>query len=494
MQFEFPVGPHRFTTDEFNRKRAAYAAKYGYTMHIPGFSDIFKLGFDYKPTEIEVELYRKKDVIALGWDKYHKIRRLMEKKKESFLRMMSSPTPTWINNIGTTMTFLDDINDAAGTLAVVARTMAHVLPKVAARYLMGPAGWALTAADVVGLAMTIARAPINAIASKRRLNDSLLESPFSKEAKVKRAARLRRIKPTKGEIIEALQVTNNVFGVGLSLGPILGAFIEAFTGPYRVLQGKKVTVKWPVPKLERHELTAISGLLAVNSLNYSADELSWEDHTKCYLIAEMATHVLYPLFLKYHPLDHIDGLENVILQPRAPTDPLTKLLFDEEGVDPNTHLGIVGAEDTQGSAGELMDLSIDRGAGSFKEYTRKQKHTMLGQLGMQAVNNFSTNALALWEGEDQVVIDHPSFLKACFMIIEHGFMMVKSTWPSQYEAFATVVGDLNDAGRPPDWDMIKNVICPRLGIWLHPRPIMWEVWPKTAWVPGLYTREPGLSA
>ena len=472
MQFEFPVGRHRFTTEEFNKKRAAYVAKYGYTMSIPGFSDIFRIGIDYKPTEEEVKLYRKKDIKALGFDKFDQISRVMKKKKEAFLRMMSSPTPTWINNIGTTMTFLDDINDAAGTLSFIARSMARIVPKALARYFMGPAGWALTVADVVGMAMNIARAPINAIMSKARLNANLADNPFSKTARVQRSVRLRRMKPSKGKFIELFQTTNNMFGIGLSLGPIVGACIEAFTGPFRVLQGKKVRVKWPLPDFSYFERVAMTSITAADALSFGDDELSWEDHCKTYLVAEMATQVLYPLFEEYHPIDQIEGIENIIPTPPKPTDPLTKLLFDEEGVDPNTHIGFPNAEDTQGSAGELMDTTSRYGALSFNKFVRKNSRNYLGLVGMQAVNNFTLNSLALWEGADQVQTEVSPILKACFKIIEHGFEMPKYTYEAQYNAFGQVVLDLESAYHDVSWKMIKDYICPQLGITLQPRYII----------------------
>lgn len=459
MQFEFPVSKHRFTTDEFNLKKAAYVAEHGYTMYIPGFSDIFKIGLDYKPTEEEVELYRKKDITALGFDKYDQIERTMKKKKEAFLRMMSSPNPRWLDNIGSTMTFLDDINDSAGTLSVVARTAARLLPKAVGRYFMGPAGWALTLADVVNVAMTIARSPLDRITRKSYLADGYNMNPFSKEAKVSRSRRLKRLKPSKGEVIELLQTTNNMFGIGLSLGPLVGAFLEAFTGPYRVLQGKKVTVKWPIPDFSYFERVAMTSITVADALAFGDDELSEEDHTKIYLVAEMATHVLYPIFEEYHPLDRIDGLENIILTPPRVTDPLTKLLFAEEKIDPDKFVGFPGAEDTDGSANELMDIGAERNPGGLFKYAQRNRNTDMGVLGMQAANNFTENSLALWEGADQVNVDHSAVLKACLTVIDPGWYFGEKTKWYHIECFIDRVSDLARDGIYPEFqDLWDNVI------------------------------------
>ncbi|GAH89250.1 unnamed protein product, partial [marine sediment metagenome] len=246
---------------------------------------------DKPPTELEVAQYKAKDVDALGGFRYQEIKDHMAKKKESFLRMMGSPTPTWIQNIGTTMTLLDDTQDALSTLSVVCRIGAHLVPKAAAKAFMGPAGWALLAADIANVAMTVMRSPLTLIAGKGDLSKATTTNPFCKEAKVSRARRLKKIKPSKGELIEGLQTTNQVFGIGLSLGPIVGAVIEAFTGPYRVLAGEKVKVKWPIPDLSYLEEGAMRGLLDAQVLNNGGQELSDEDHTKTYLVANMATQV-----------------------------------------------------------------------------------------------------------------------------------------------------------------------------------------------------------
>ncbi len=460
MQFEFPIKKHRFTTEEFNLKKAAYVAKYGYVIHIPGFHDIFKIGQYYKPTEEEVELYRKKDITALGQYKYNKIQKVMKRNKDAFLRMMSSPNPKWVRNIGTTMTFLDDINDSAGTLSVVARTAARLLPKAVGKLLMGPAGWALTLAETVNVAMTIARSPLDRITRKSYLNAGYNMNPFSKEAKVARSKRLKRLKPSKGEIIEALQTTNNVFGIGLSLGPLVGAFLEAITGPVRVLQGKKVRVKWPWPKLQTYEKEAMRSLYGARCLTWGTDELSEEDHTKIYLIIELATQALYPLFEEYHPLDNIDGLENIILTPPRVTDPLIKLLFADEKIDPDKFVGIPGAEDTDGSANEIMDIGPQRGFTDLYKYAQRNRNTPMGVVGMQAANNATENLLALWEGTDQVRVEPGAVLKACIKIIEPGWYFAETTKYNQIECFIRLVTDLALDGIYPDFQYLRDRVLP----------------------------------
>lgn len=463
MKFEFPVKFHRFTTEEFDRKKAEYVAKYGYTMNIPGFRDIVKLGIDKPPTDQELSQYKAKDVDALGGIRFEEIKSHMAKKKESFLRMMGSPTPTWIQNIGTSMTMLDDTQDALGTLSVVCRIAAHLLPKAAAKAFMGPAGWALAASDIANVAMTVMRSPLAALGPKPQLAKASSTNPFCKEAKVKRSRRLKKIKPSKGEIIEGLQTTNQVFGIGLSLGPIVGAVIEAFTGPYRVLAGEKVRVKWPIPDLSYLEEGAMRGLLAGQTLNNGGQELSDEDHTKTYLVANMATQVLYPLFQEYHPVDQIEGIENIELTAPSPKHPATKLLFEEEGIDYTKHIGFLYADRSQVPATELMDIGFDHNVDSFMEYSENTKHTHLGLIGAQCVNDFAQNSLSLWEDEDQVEVDFHPVEKACFKIMDNGYYFEEKVTSKHLELFADQVMSYHSRGVEPSFDMIMREICPAAG-------------------------------
>jgi len=470
MKYEFPVKMHRFTTEEFNRKKAEYVAKYGYTMNIPGFSDVISIGIDRPPSELELAQYKAKDVDALGDHRFNDIKLHMAKKKESFLRMMGSPTPTWINNIGTTMTFLDNINDTAGTLSVVCRTAARLLPRTVAKAFMGPAGWALLIADIANLVMTVMRAPVALVSAKNDLADASSTNPFCKEAKVKRSQRLKRIKPTKGEIIEALQTTNESFGIGLSLGPIVGAAIEAFTGPYRVLTGKKVTVKWPFTPPTPLERAAIDAMIAAQPLCIPGQELSEEDHTKVYLTANMATQVLYPYFNESHPMDQIDGIENIEITAPRPTSPSTKAILEEAGLDPNRNIGWPYADREHTSVSELLDIGHDLNTAGFLKYAARTKHSHLGLLGGQCVNDFVQNSLALLEGEDQVELDFHPVEKAGYKLLENGYMFQEGTTSNQLQCFAEHVMryDARDIEIP--FELIRAEACPACGIRLVDRP------------------------
>ncbi|GAI72800.1 unnamed protein product, partial [marine sediment metagenome] len=170
-KFESPVQLPKFTDDEWEKKKADHVSKYGYTINVPAFNDIFHTSLTTPPSKPELDLYKDKKIDDLGKKRYDEIQKYQAKKRDHYLRMISSPAPGWAQNIGSALNFLDDANDALGTLAMVARFTARMVPRAIGKILMGPAGWALTAAEIVGFVGNLAYAPVTALQGKRAMHD-----------------------------------------------------------------------------------------------------------------------------------------------------------------------------------------------------------------------------------------------------------------------------------------------------------------------------------
>ena len=454
-KFEFPVKLHRFTSEEFDRRKAEYNAKYGYTVNIPGFSDIFKLGLDRPPTEKELSLYKSDRPGELSERRWEQIKAYKQKKKDSFLRMMASPTPTWMQNIGTAMTFLDDMNDTLGTLAVVARFAAHMLPKTLGKVLMGPAGWALTAADIANIGMTLSRLPIRMVTIKAGYHKGLAMNPFSKKARVERAAKLRRVSLSKGEAIEALQTTDNIFGVGLCLGPILGLAQDIIFGAYRVTKGKKVSVSADWPLLAPHEAMGMRYFKAAQQLWTGGQELSDDDHSRSTLAVNAATQLAYPLIQSWHPVDKISNINDIEIQAPIPTDPTTIELFQNERIDPRRHRGFLHVNREFVTPTYLWDANEPIINESFHEYCNRNKHSQQGLMAGQTAVETIQNMLSLMEGEDQVQLDYSFTEKAIHKMFDNGWRFHDRTKPEALKCFAETCERWGGEGFEPTWKDIR---------------------------------------
>ncbi len=227
--FKFP----KFTDQEFEDKRIAYQAKYGTKIQIPAFADIvhWKL-----PTKISTE-----DMAAHRFAKKRKLPsplnpeqiRMLAARKYRFLKSMASPTPKWMRNIGAIQNSLDNAEDALVTTAVLGRWAAKWAPR-----LLGKAitrfGWLLLGADIINLGntftwMRFAGNPMNC-----KHMDLANKNPFHRKAALARARKMRRSWATLGETLEILQTTDQLFGVGLCLGGIVGSAVDiiSFTDKY----------------------------------------------------------------------------------------------------------------------------------------------------------------------------------------------------------------------------------------------------------------------
>ena len=456
VDFQFPVKLPRWTDAEFKKKQEAYVAKHGYTINIPAFTDIVKLGHIVPPTEAELKLYRAKDREAVGEVRYSEIETHMTEKKASFLRMLQSPQPTWMKNIASALTFLDDINDTMGTLGVVLRTAAHLLPAAAGKVLMGPAGWALTAADIADIALTISRAPLKAIPCKRNSEKTTSLNPFSSKSKVKRAAKLRRLNPSRGEIIEALQTSDNMVGIGLCLGPIFGLAGDLAVGAYRVARGEEVHIKLPPPSTRKYEMQSTRMMKAVMMVNTGLDELSEREHTRSYVAINLASVSLYPYLQEWHPLDAIDNVNGIEIQAPIPYQPSTLALLEDEGIRWQDHVGFLWIDKPFARIDELWEATMEKCIFSFQAYCERNKHNYEGLLGSQAAVMFSQNVLALCEGEEAVVLDYHPVSKAVNAMFYAGDRFHPNTTKAQIDCFAAKCEAWGNQGLAFEWRDIKE--------------------------------------
>jgi len=457
-RYNFPVKWHRFSTEEFIQKKAEYNAKYGYSIYIPGFYDVVKMNLDIPPTQHELDMYSPREPGLLSPYRWQQIKEYKAKKKDAFLRMMASPTPTWARNIATTMTFLDDVNDTLGTAAVLARFAMRLFPKVLGKVLTGPAGWALLVADICNIAMTLSRLPVRAVAIKTRKHRSLKNNPFSKKAALERAKKLRRHGITKGELIEALQVTDNVMGAGLCLGPIWGCATDIVFGMYRVRVGEKVTIRTPILPATPYEAVAQWGQKAVMQLWTGGQEMSDEDHAKCIVAANAAQHCSWAYLQEWNPLDELSDISAIELRAPRPTDPTTLELLRHEGIDPNAHVGWLHLDKEYASPIELMDVCEPLIQNSWREYTQRNKNTQLGHMTSQAFVEVVQNNYALCEGEDAVIVDYVAIDKVLDKMFHNGWRFAEQYDPNAFPCMADKAAEWEETNTDYTWEQMRYLL------------------------------------
>lgn len=149
-------------------------------------------------------------------------------------RIQASPTPEIVRGVQDVLTRIDDLQDGLVTLSLITRFAAGRNP------IYAPVAKVMaTGADVLNIGRFSQNAGLFGGQHKGSLYRALAASPRTYSSRLRSTLRTGRINPTWGEALQVLQTTDQLFGVGLSLGAVMGAATDlAFLG----LRGGNLTI------------------------------------------------------------------------------------------------------------------------------------------------------------------------------------------------------------------------------------------------------------
>lgn len=252
--------------------RAAWQAAYGRgglrpgetpTITIPGWNDIIQTGPRLQTTTAQRREF---------WDAAHGgrepnlppeiVHAIAE--REAFLEAMrTSGNPAYLKGFGEILTAIDNVQDLASTVATLGRLVLWGAPRLAGRF-VPVVGWVVLASDLLNmlsflgtvatpLYALLCMGPRNALAAgvpgmvfKRALKAEawkmMLRNPFSRRGRA--ATRLKAAGRLPGitNLIEVAQVTQSLWGYGLSLGGLVGMFFETTFAIERGLRGEPTRI------------------------------------------------------------------------------------------------------------------------------------------------------------------------------------------------------------------------------------------------------------
>jgi len=427
MEYKFPIDLPRFTDEEMKQRKEKYVAEHGYYISAPKLSDIIHVRYHKEPDEYEWKEFKSGRLRTSNPHRYGEIEGLLANKRRRAEQILASPSPTWLSNVGSVMTFMDDVNDFAGTAAVVCRIAARFAPRILSKFFLGPAGWLLLIADIFSLVMTLSRLPISCMVGKRHFEKVGELNPFSKAARATRAKKLRRVLPGKGEIIEALQVTDQLFGIGLCLGPLVGFAQDIVTGTVRTIKGQPVHWHSPPPRPRSHEQNAARVLRFAQTVGLAHDEFSEEDHWLINICLNGATQVYKPYRDIWDPFDQVDGMENVLFEAPKVNRETTKFILRELGVDPDKNYGWPGLDKKEATAEDLWNYYQKPAAKGFYDFGIRNRQNMLGMTGAQNGWEFAKNMLLLTEGYETVEEEYREGWDGWYAYFSNGCVI--DDWP-----------------------------------------------------------------
>jgi len=497
-RWHLPFDIHEIVNEEFEKKKAEYNAQWGYAVEMPGWGDIFHYKLPLVMTSEETQLWKNKEYSSIPPARRAEIQEYKANKKIKFRRMLESPTPEVVRAFGSYSTMVDNAQDTIVTAAILGRIGIKLFPKFAKR-LVPIVGWAMTAADILNVMSLFALMPFTSYGGKRSLWSYGKLNPWSLEAKLQREAKMMKWIPSFGDILQALQVSDSVCGIGICLGPMLGSLEDLFFGAVKSFTGERVAWRGPALSIPAHEWQAYRALMGIPQVEQGGQTLTDEEHMLNYYCLLGATRIVHPRWNNQAMLDAMDGCGDWYIEAPAPKDVLTLELLDELGIDIEKTRLWPSTGKRWSSIQELVESAAPAVTENLTSLVQRQKKNEAFMPLGSILTELAPETLALYGGEHEVEVSHCAETMVCTNLlarqyyfpydIEQGQINKLADWIHKYDQMYNEV--------PP----IKEVISrgTQLGIaWRRelPRQPMGqaaEIWPDYLELMALYGEGSGLT-
>lgn len=278
-------------------------------------------------------------------DEYKMYKEAGKRRKETAMNILNSPSPQIAGNISTIMTALDDIQDFTTTVGVVSR----VLGRVYKPFDLIAIG-AFTVGELLNRLNLVNRLTGGETSKLCRLLREMKNSSHKSNIKADVDKRMKRLFPSKGEWIEIAQTTDSLFGIGISLGPIVGlvqdAIFGAFTGaPIRfkewkvtdremkVLQNAYKLITDPGPAFQKEFLDSAKWAESAAHVVAAGEDTQWGDYVKALVTSAEANLKLRGAKIKEAVTSTLEILGLKKAKPKKHTLSSTRFLLETLGVD-----------------------------------------------------------------------------------------------------------------------------------------------------------------
>lgn len=418
-----PFSMPKFTDDQFAAARTAHIAEHGYTITIPGIEDIIKIGRPGPMTELENQWWKDKDWTRFGPRRLAELREEKEKKRARYLAMLSSPSPDIVRSAGSVMTAVDDAQDAISTLAVMGKIAWKVAPKLLGKVLSGPVGLLTGVSDALNMVQAMGMFCMQPMMSKRVAEKNAKASPKHNRNRVKKAFNIKKWKPNKGDWIQGLQTTEQVFGFGISLGPLMGMAQDLVAGSVRSALGQKVTSDWPplIPRIYTDPYSKIlKALPALFGWKWATDD---EDSVLWIVVALLAFQHLFEVAEMWNPLKMMDFSQELEIKALEPVNELTIEVINE---GPVAMPGVIGWPQT-GTRWAHIDTiaegTEDIARDNLLGFMERNKHMWRGFVGGTAAVGVAQWSLACMEGPGNTEHEISIQMQAALTLLKHGLRL-----------------------------------------------------------------------
>ena len=455
-----PFRVPKFSDAEYAKRKAEYQAEYGFSITIPGLFDIIKIRTEEPMSALENYWWKKKE-----WDKFSTVRlgevqKQKAKRKERYLAMLASPTPAIFQNAGSIMTAIDDAQDAISTLAAIGELGKKIAPSILGKILKGPVGLVWTVSDALNLVQGTAMYCMAPMYGKRESEGLARGSPAMKKVKKKSRFTTKGRLPTKGDWIQGLQTTDQVFGFGISLGPLVGLAQDITFASVRAAPGKFAEVKFPVPDLKEWETKAMRTLKSLSALFTAPWSTDDDDILLWTAAAHLSFQTLFSIYGTWDPFEALDDPLELELQAPIPWHTLTREVIEAGPVPFNNTLGWPQTSELWSKIHVLSDQCHEPAINNMSGYYGRNNHSWYGWVAGQCTTDLAANALACLGGEEDVHYDYAMPMKAATTMINAGYYLDPDQPYSKFELFRDFLEDCEEASWNPTMEnIVEFCLC-----------------------------------
>lgn len=410
-----------FTDEKFAENKAKYVAKYGYTITVPGLSDIIKIPIE-KPMTLDEQIdYKLEDWKKFSEERLADIRKMKKRRKDRYLAMLASPSPEIFRNAGSIMTSIDDAQDALSTLSFIGRVAVKFAPRILGKIFAGPVGWLLAANDMLNLMNHIGRTVTMPTMGKRTKEQATDSNPFSKKARIRRALKLKNVMPTKGTFIEGLQVSNDVFGFGVCLGPIIGLAQDVIAGTVRSALGQPVRVRFPTPDFRgwyKRALVMQKAMAVYQGVGWRTDD---DEFLQIYMAGYLASQALMPFQQNWNPLEAVEDVATAEVRAPVPANVLTLEVIEEVGIPLEEVCGWPHSGALWANTEEISDAVQPVATDNLNRFMTRNQHSWMGYAGGTLATETADYTLANLEGPEAVEYNYNSKSRVAGVMLAAGY-------------------------------------------------------------------------
>lgn len=389
------VQTQRYEQKEFDQLKKEWVDEYGYKIRIPSLEDVIHVtpNFAKTPAQIHAE------------------------KKANLQRVLDSPAPAWGMKYATVMTWIDNIQDAGSIVFPAIKLLAKAAPKLFGK-LIPIAGWLMFGNDILQFLNYVGRAPLTPMKSKRGICDFLKHNPFTKKSIRDRANKVKNYNPNFGDILQALQTTDSLIGVGLSLGPIMGVITDSAYGAYRYLSGDPVSYTFEPPNPRDFEKYAAKAARAAAYMSTTGQMFDDTTHFWSYIFGTVGTMLITPLIMHGSLVDMIENPHLIAMDADRPTDPITLQVIKEAGLDVDAGVGWPYDGSQTMSLEKLSEVVRQGSVDVFRDYSLRHSRDQYGYGAAMAMDINYSNAIEAMEPDSESQYEDPAIIKVLFRMIK----------------------------------------------------------------------------